>query len=578
MLSLLDQGTRRKLTDKEIRSVCQQLHAQDSPSEYILGLKLGLQLGNIDPNVALVELISNGDRENDLYSIALCLRYGGNSNVYVSSTTLSQHIHILGLAYNSAQKASDEAYLHTLIGLLILDGAQLTKKIFDPSFGSIKKTVVLDDSPTVLNYLSQNGYDVIETIHKEGLVKHLSPKTMNYLNVLLDRPGDVKFDFNVKQPSQMNIRNMMIIKSLNNMNIDVQVNQNNMWNNIDLNNTLMYLNGNAFEKVLKAGVKVSYPMINDILLRGLKYRELKLEFCEKTILKMVDLMVQNGTELDSYQSSVLSTLDSTLVDSITKLKQKPYWRKTCQIKKGDMSLKLKQLATLFDIPLHDKEFVCDRLSELAKRDPIELSQAIKSQRLRSLSLKLGWTEEFIAGNPPTLVCTNKLSQPYDEYNDLSVSSFRESDDSVWCFTSDQYESLLSTKRNPFGGDLPEDFLNEIKFKLNTLRSLGMDPSKTSKLSDRIAMLSQPDTEDTTSKTLDQLLDMLAEEGVAKSKYYSLKKEDIKRNLQSLGIYIGIQGLSDEHIRVTYAWIIGWLKDNEPSLYRQTIVELKSIRK
>ena len=574
MLSLLNSG--KKLTDKETRDVCRTMHDEGNPSEYILLLENALDKGYIDPNVTLVELVTIGSRESDLYPIAISLRYGGNSNVYVSSSGLSQHIHLLGLAYDIGQTVQDEVYAHTLLSLLILDGASLTKKIFDPLVGSIKRVVKLDDGPNVMEWLVDNGFEDAAKINEMGIEKYLKRDTLNYLYILLDQPDKIEFS---NDKGKIGSRNLMIIRSRGVENI-VKLNPTPdgvLWNSSDLNNSVSYLNLPAFNKIIASGVKPSYPNINDILLRALRYRQLKLDICEKVMLDMISILVSNGVELDRYQLSILSGLDGQMYEQITKEYSKPFWRKTCNSKDPEIPLKLRQLAVLFDIPIQSKDFVCGRLIELAKRDPAELTEAIKTQKTRQMGASLGWTEEFIAGNPPTLVCTNKLPVGYNEYSNLHLSSYRESDESVWCFTADQYESLISTGRNPYGGDLPKEFIEQLKFKLNTLRSLNIEPSNTNAyhLSDRIKMLSEADKESNDMAFLTKFDDLLEKNGVVKSKYLKLTNEQIKEKMNKINIAINVTGLTTEHAQVTYAWIMVWLNEHEPKLFEKAIADLNA---
>lgn len=569
----------KKLTHKETRAYCRAMHAEGNPSEYILGFKMALDKNLIDANVALVELISNGDYEGDLYPIAICLRFGGNSNVYVSSTGLSHHIHILGLVYDVGRTIQDETYMHSLISLMLLDGAILTKRIFDPSFGSIKKVVKLDDGPSVLEWLIDNGYPQIKEIYQKGIENYLSRETLNYLYILLDQPDKIVFGHTT--PEHTTMRNLMIIKSLGDNNLVKLVPQAEgiLWNSSDLSNSIVYLNLLTFDKVVSAGIKPAYPIINDLLLRATRYRQLNLDIFEKVILEMLNICVTKGIEMDKYQLAMISGLDGEMYKLVTKEYKKPLWRKSCGVQDNEIPLKLKQLATLFDIPIQSKDFVCTRLTELAKRDPVELKSAIKSQKTRQMGSSLGWTEEFIVGNPPTLACSNKLPSPYDEYSSLHISSFREADDSIWCFTADQYESLLETKRNPYGGELPDDYLQQIKFKLDTLKSLGLDPLNTKDylIDERVKLLTEPDKEsvDDFVSIFDQLLER---DGVARSKYNKLTNDVIRQKMDDINIVVNVHGLSVDHAKITYAWIMVWLDTHEPSLYRRAINDLNERKK
>jgi hypothetical protein len=461
---------------------------------------------------------------------------------------------------------------------MLLDGSNLAKRIYDPSFGSIKKVVKLDDGPSILEWLINNGYPQIKEIYQKGIESYLSKETLNYLYILLDQVD--KISFGTTTPQHVTIRNKMIIRSLGDNNIVKLVPQANgvLWNNLDLINAVVYLNLPAFTKIIKAGIKPSYPVINDLLLRAMRYRQLNLDMFEKVILEMLKVCIVNGVQMDKYQLSMISGLDGEIYNDVIKEYQKPLWRKSCMEPKdkNEMPLKLRQLATLFDIPIQSKEFVCSRLTELAKRDSDELKDAIKSQKTRQMGSSLGWTEEFIVGNPPTLACTNKLSHPYNEYSSLHISSFREADDSVWCFTSDQYESLLETKRNPYGGELPDSYLKEIQFKLDTLKSLGLDPlqSKSMLVDDRVKLLSEPDSDENTDVSFLKIFDdILEREGIARSKYNRLTNDAIKEKMDDINIVVNVDGLSVDHAKITYAWIIVWLSTNEPSLYRRAITDL-----
>ena len=66
-----------------------------------------------------------------------------------------------------------------------------------------------------------------------------------------------------------------------------------------------------------------------------------------------------------------------------------------------------------------------------------------------------------------------VNNPY-AYNDSRMAFYKDDNGELWCFTSDFFESMIQSKKNPYTGkSLPQLFLETIKTQMNILKFLDL---------------------------------------------------------------------------------------------------------
>jgi hypothetical protein len=141
--------------------------------------------------------------------------------------------------------------------------------------------------------------------------------------------------------------------------------------------------------------------------------------------------------------------------------------------------------------------LCGQLRSLSQSDPTSLKQAaVERQRLR-LSSEIGNIADFVSG-VPSLTCHNKTALQKDplEYGNATMAFYQDTDENVYCFTSDMYQSLIETSINPHRAgriELPERFVDTLKSNLQILKRFGINPSKPVSIVEGIDALSENDS-------------------------------------------------------------------------------------
>jgi len=209
-------------------------------------------------------------------------------------------------------------------------------------------------------------------------------------------------------------------------------------------------------------------------------------------LAILQQLIEAGGQLDQYQYTLLQKVAGDSATTIEQLLTQPHWSRVCSIEResnagldpvrggGDVTPELQKLAYMLNLdPFARRTEICSSLTRLHQADPTELkAAAIKRQMLR-VSSSVAAPDEYISNISAraSLLCRNRAlldANPY-EYNDLDLSFYKDEGGVLFCFTSDMFEHLLKTKRNPYTEQpLPLDYLKSIKSQRNALKRLGYD--------------------------------------------------------------------------------------------------------
>lgn len=551
--------------------------------ESVLQLKNLLVESKIQPNMALLQAIKLAKTRADLLGIGICLRYGGNPNMYIESSGISKHVHVIPYLYRIllSNKATPDV-IDNVIALFILSGADITRPVFDPNLGGIRSEQEIMSSEhrqTVYQWMINDGYSLMQ-IYRGGKYKtYFKPEQFRAFDILLD---------NVEGPpikKELSI-NTMILKALGDRLIDhLSLSDHGvLWSNTLLMEAFRYLNVPAFTFIVKAGYIPKYPDINTLLLKAREYKanadkDATIYSSYVAVLKMIKVIIENGAELDMEQRELVLSISKDLYDELVKIYKVPYWKKVCSNPhphQEDIPLRLRQLALTLNIPTNDFKSVCSNIQAISQSDKEEIKDAAMKRQSVQMGLKMGYLNEFVAGNPPVLVCENQglINGRPNDYSDAEISYYRDSNGRVWCFTSDKYANILETRKNIHTNEkLPDEFIDEVKFKLSILQKLGISTLSTPQhMSQHIDQVWTDDTFDSAQVDLVKIID---DAGLTRDRFMKLTSAQIQKHLDNLDINTNVKDLTSKHAILTLAWILDWLKNKNPGLYQTVISVLKS---
>ena len=200
---------------------------------------------------------------------------------------------------------------------------------------------------------------------------------------------------------------------------------------------------------------------------------------------MILYSVENGMEIDEYQLKELSFQASVdLIENIKNFYNKPLWKKLCDEKKikiekdksrKNINKKLRQLA--FDLNLNinnSPEEICQEIKKISEIDREVYLKAVISRQEERIERQISGASSLTLEQKRCNVKSKVLNNPY-EFSDARVLFLVDpSDKQLYCFTSDMFDSLISSKRNPYTNNpLPVLFLETVKAQRNLLEQLDL---------------------------------------------------------------------------------------------------------
>jgi hypothetical protein len=234
-----------------------------------------------------------------------------------------------------------------------------------------------------------------------------------------------------------------------------------------------------FKTVIDKGCDCNYFEMCELIARHNMAGEDKILKDEYS--RMILYAIKTGSPIDKYQLGALSlNASAALIDDIRESYRIPEWKKLCR--KGTVreinpiNKRLRQIALELNIDFSlPPGLICDKLEKISNMDRVEfMEQFVKRQEERMTKTlaeagDLVDQEELerIRCDPKTLLVNN----PYS-YNDARMAFYKAEGGELWCFTSDMFESLITTKKNPYTkAALPDMFVETIKTQLNLLELL-----------------------------------------------------------------------------------------------------------
>ena len=339
-----------------------------------------------------------------------------------------------------------------------------------------------------------------------------------------------------------------------------------------LNWTTAYYNQKALGYLLEQGVEI------DMFVRSQTIRKSKIicsDFplqCE-ILNSMIIKYVKYGYGLSIDQLNELKFSPKTQ-NAVKEAYQTPQWEYMCSVRSNKLHQDLAELGRQVGIPIgSSKEQICDTLVLMSKGNPSELKQASMTINRNRISVLTTSAADVVSGrkilkeprtlpnmvdnmkkSPQTLstnsnsmlndnnsLCTNydSLLRPIEDYPEEDRVVYSDGD-STWCFTSDHYRNLLSTKTNPWaydptnnsmGAPLPPSVLDEMQQKLDRIVKSGLS-ERAQSISDGIDKIYNTDLtqsiayyENESNRELKSFLEFMEYKGIPKDTFLTLSSSD-----------------------------------------------------
>jgi hypothetical protein len=210
-----------------------------------------------------------------------------------------------------------------------------------------------------------------------------------------------------------------------------------------------------------------------------------------------------------------------------------------------------------------KPNLCKHIQRISQMDPNALAKQAMDRQMFRISTTVATPDEFSQGNAAKFVCRNRAvdhmsgRDPYN-YNDTDLAFYRDSDDAVWCFISDEFPDLLADQINPITrGPLPDKILQEMKHKQLLAHRAGL-PQRNSgnrpltylqalqklKTNDQI-------NNDHSNEIEQAFFETARSYGVGSHSIESLTKAQAQTILNGLNYDVRLEGLTVSHARMTF---------------------------
>ena len=545
------------LSDIEIRN----LFSYPTTPESILYIITALNKDKIDTNTVLVQSITNSVTQDDLIPIALSLRYDADPNLYVKVPNIG-NIHILAYVY-MALSSKGNAILNSSVIMLTAMGSNPNNLVFETKSCAPRDEYSLVEpikGQTVLDWLEDQGYDTILYQIKGRNYDDVEDTFMTTLGTYLDRSDLLK---SLPNPDEV------IQAHTNNIKLDV-----NSYDGLKL--SVKYLNLTTYEEYVDAGAELTYSDTNDIITSINKYTELG-DIISKTQSKnMFIYSLARGLELDSCQASMI---DKNLLCKIKGIFFQPYWLKACVVLKGKVNNKLQLLAYQLNInPEISKDVLCHRIKNIMKSDPCLIKYSIIERQKSRIRSDVAYINEF--GDldcplPPDIEClNNSLVENLYDYPDSDIAYYRDFQDTLWCFTSNNYIKMLDRNVNPYTNvPFPKSFTVKVQKQLDYIslyRDIEEDAIPMSTIIDSMYLEDEPN-DLMTNRYVKSFKTLLAENQIVNiDKISSNDLETVL--LEQFGIITNLTDLSRSHALKTF-YIVSYINLDNSSTYFKTIQNL-----
>lgn len=567
-----------KLTPLEIN----RLFQSHITPEFNLIIYKALQKKAIDPDNSMLHIIPRTKTKEFLVPLALCIRFGADTNMYVNLPKLGT-VHLLGYIYNilGGTTGIDEDVLDTIVIMLMAKGSRPSLPMFDKRAGEIRTESDINvNSISVLDWLRDKGFETIldrlPVGDPSGIQKVIDNNSSASISIILDVPElssrpytEKDFGLAVKFFSSYAIDKIPLPTTKVIMDYK------------SLDDAVSHFNYEAFNKLLNRGQSPSYLMMNKLIIGIKNHKKTGKIIAAQELERMLLDAIDTGIQLDVDQMNIISTTSKDLLDSVNKRYEQPYWKKICKIQKSSKPIpeELKHLAISLNIDsTASHSLVCETISKLSKSDKESLKDAARKRQQLRMASEMGNMNEFLGEKAPLLVCRNTSTMSHNplDYNDINIAYYRDDQGAIWCFTSDMFADLVESGTNPYSSAiLPGSFKNQLVYQLEVLKKLGIDASRgevgiyTSQVpqtfSAAIDSLDNNDvvTERASSRAVANFIQLAAMNSVSPDTIKNLTKPRMNDSLRSIDYYVDLSELGTGHALVTTARVVNFINKTNP---------------
>ena len=554
------------LSPVEIKNI----FSQTISPETHLHLLSALQGKKIDPHTMLVQSIANSKEKDDLIGVALALKFGADPNLYVSTPQIGD-IHILAYSY-IVLSDRDIRVLNSIIIMLFIMGSNPDQLVFNAPCEEIRDEYSLVEpvkGQTVLEWLDDQGYStIIPQIIDD--IDNIDDKFITFIGTLLDK-NDI-----IKQKPDL----QTMVQSLSVKVFDKYYQEYDSQEGLEL--SIKYLNIDAYEQFLKRGATINYGQINDIILQIGEYKQQKDYISMNQLRNMLLYSIKSGIILDLYQLELAEKTCETLFTKIITAYQQPYWIKISTNPEGKSDDKLKLLAYRLNLnPKWSKRKLSQQIKNITQADPDFVKRSVIARQITRIQSDVSYIYEFDNKCPFNIKCSNNtmsgIKTPYD-YPDSDIVYYRDDNNKLWCFTSNNYLKMVSKKHNPYNNEpfpkkVIKDTLQKIKF-ISKYRSIDSEPQS---ISTTIDQLNQEDQIDNfyTDKYVNNFKNILNQYGLSYECINQLSLEEMENILKTkLNITTNLKKLDIIHGQITFVILVYHEIKNNTELQQKIIDSIK----
>ena len=471
-------------------------------NDYFAHINFGVKNGRLEPeeiikNISRIDinkfefllllgfLIKNGLDTNYYFegpyqikvhiAVFISTLMGGGSKYreYVMDLLQKSGSNFLNVAYTGGR--TDAQTVRNVIG------AQVTTLANDIDAGPYVFTVNTSLKFTwidICNIILDKNFDYASALSTGVELEGKEPDVLNFLNNTSDN----------KPLRSLAVFNMMVMADSVRI-LESTSNKCLIWNQYGGIQQSIYLSINGqnltfFRTVIDKGGEMSYPAMTELICRHNLASKKKDNILKDTYSKMISYAIKTGSHMDTRQYQMLSLEASVqLIEEIREDYRAPEWKKLCRksiLKDGFTNKRLRQIA--FDLNIDfglSSSQICGKLEKINEIDRVAyLNTAIERQkeRISRSLLDAGEATENTIERTRCNVKSTLIKNPY-AYNDGKVAFVVEGDE-LYCFTSDLFESLIASEKNPYTGKtLSDSFLETLKSHVRILEFLGLKKSR-----------------------------------------------------------------------------------------------------
>lgn len=592
-----------ELDQKPPASVITTFYRLDPTPEVRAIVSAGLAAKTLNPDETLLAYVSQQLTDGQLLSMAIALRYSANPNTYVSLGPKRETLHILAylhLNWRSRHPTGvKDDYLTMATLTLLACGANPMLPAVDNDAGLVRPASMdAKRSPNVIEWLDAKKYPHVLKRAYPDLKKAVSAQTLKQVAIL---SGNVSLmtgltltekDTNLIMRSRAN--DELYVGHIENLGgqPSEQLEDNKFdlasllpppktMNGLDYNvifEAVQYYNDKLIEYYAYRGIYMSYPLINTVILRIRQYQQTNNPVLRDIFLRMLEFGILNGMQIDVEQRNLLSSLsaEGEIYRRLIELYTRPYWEKECShINMFDNKVPERLLTIAHEVGLESQSHssICLQLADMATMNQEDLKETTKQRQRMRISAQHAKPGELTGDAPFILACANQVEIEGDPFDitDLNLGHYRDVRGDLWCFTSDQFESLVEGKANPINNErLPDSFLADLRFRLERLKALGRDPRRWQRYSELVDSITKPDTVTNTFTDVQvtRLIELMSSYGLSRKGLETISAPNLDQAVTRAGYSANLRYLTRIHALNTVAYIINGFMIADPERGRR----------